>query len=108
MSSAPERSNWRPCTLVVQSSTTFDHGPRHPAGGVIVPPKFCAAPVASLDGNRSASDTVQAWVCGRDTGGAAVPGFCELISTLGVAAGAVEATVAVSSAAAASAIESRI
>src|SRR5437899_1183145 len=85
MFSEPARSNWRPCTQVVQSSTIFAHGPAQPAGTVIVPEKFCAPPVALFDGNASASGTVHEWVCGRVTGGGAVTGFCELISMLGVA-----------------------
>ena len=90
---------------MVQSNTTFAHGPAQPAGGAIVPEKFCAAPVASLDGKFVARSTVQERVCGRDTGGAAVTGFCELISTVGAAAAAV--TPVVSSAAQVMAITKR-
>jgi hypothetical protein len=49
---------------------------------------------------------VQERVCGRDTGGAAVTGFCELISTDGVDAAAV--TPVVNSAAQVRAITNRI
>src|SRR5437879_4101982 len=87
MSSDPDRSYWRPCTLVVQSSTTLFHGPAQSEGGVSVPVKFRAAPPAgSFDRKWVASVSVQECVGGLLTGGSAVTGFCELISTCGCAA----------------------
>ena len=67
------RSNWRPATVPVKSSTIFDHGPGHAAGGARVPPKT-PFPTDELNAKFCITVTVQAGVAGRAIGGAAVSG----------------------------------
>jgi hypothetical protein len=67
------RSNWRPATRPVKSSTTFDQGPAQPGGGASVPSNV-SWPTDELKAKSCITVTVQDGVGGRAIGCTAVSG----------------------------------